>query len=206
MGLRFEVTAGKVFLRNKTEPELEHIVDKPFDPTELLYLLRKSGINLLPVDEDAETCNLPLKAIAAEHKAADDISIAAKSFYIQSSKWNCNMDNNQILVKMRYNPECDEEFLEDQEKDWLSVSWWENKCEILRVRDSQDEPNKKRIKHTLTHTNFFMLMKNMQSYDEVKELCPQEALNDYFNLHNVLVYNTLLQFLKLTRILSFSVG
>jgi len=46
MPLRFEVTAGKVFLRLKTEPELEHIVDKPFEPTELLNLLRKSGINL----------------------------------------------------------------------------------------------------------------------------------------------------------------
>lgn len=144
MPLRFEVTAGKVFLRLKTEPELAHVVDKPFEPTELLYLLRKAGINLLPVDEDAETCNIPLKNLAAEHKAADDISIAAKSFYVQSSKWNCNMDNAQILARMRYNPECDEEFLEDQEKDWLSVAWWENKCELLRIRESQDEPKKKR--------------------------------------------------------------
>jgi len=110
------------------------------------------------------------------------------------------MNNQQILARMRYNPECDEEFLEDQEKDWLSVAWWENKCEILRIRESQDEPKKRRVKNTLTHTNFFMLMKSMQSYDEVKELCPPEALNDYFNLHNVLVYNTLLNFLKLTRI------
>ena len=34
---------------------------------------------------------------------------------------------------------------EDQEKDWLSISWWENKCEILRLMESQEEPNKKRL-------------------------------------------------------------
>jgi hypothetical protein len=165
MSLRFEVSAGKVFLRQKTEPELAHIVDKPFDPTELLYLLRKSGINLLPSDEDAETCNIPLKNLMAEHKAADDISIAAKSFYVSSNKWNCSMDPNQILVKMRYNPECDEEFLEDQEKDWMAVSWWDNKCEVLRTRESQDEPAKKRIKGTLTHTSFYTLVKNLQLHE-----------------------------------------
>ena len=98
MSLRFEVTAGKVFLRDKTEPELAHLVDKPLDPTELLYQLRKSGINLQPSDEDAETCNIPLKSVASEHKAAEDISIAAKKFYIMSSKWNAHMTDQQILV------------------------------------------------------------------------------------------------------------
>ena len=75
------------------------------------------------------------------------------------------MDPGQILVKMRYNPECDEEFLEDQEKDWMAVSWWDNKCEVLRTRESQDEPAKKRIKGTLTHTNFYTLVKNLQLHE-----------------------------------------
>ena len=171
MSLRFEVSAGKVFLRGKTEPELAHIVDKALDPTELLYMLRKSGINLLPSDEDAETCNIPLKSLSAEHKAADDISTAAKTFYVASNKWNGSMDQSQILVKMRYNPECDEEFLEDQEKDWMAVSWWDNKCEVLRTRESQDEPSKRRIKGTLTHTNFYMLVKNLQLHDVIYFWC-----------------------------------
>lgn len=206
MPLRFEVSAGKVFLRDKTEPELAHLVDKPYDPTVQLYLLRKSGINLLPCNEDAETCNIPLKNLASEHKASEDVAIAATKFYVQSSKWNCHMNPNQILVRMRNNPECDEEFQEDQEKDWLSVSWWENKCEVLRVRESQDEPEKRRVKNTITHTNFYMLLKNLQENDEVKELIPTGTLDDYFDIHNVLVYSTLTQFLKLTRLLSFSLG
>ena len=204
--LRFEITAGKVFLRDRTEPELAHLVDKAMDPTILLYELRRSGINLLPCNEDAETCNIPLKNLGAEHKAAEDLAIAAKKFYVMSSKWNCHVNPNQILVRMRNNPECDEEFLEDQEKDWLSVAWWENKCEVVRVRESQDEPNKKRIKGSLTHTNFYMMLKDLQDIDEAKDLIPKGSMDDYFDVHNVLVYDTMTKFLKMTRVLSFTVG
>ena len=199
MSLRFEITYAKVYLRNKTEPELKHIVDKPFDPSDILYELHKSGINLLPCDEDAETSNIPLKNVHAEHKAIQDISYAARNFYIASSRWNLTLPSDQIGVRMRPNPECDEEFLEDQEKDWMSIAWWENKCAILRMRESQETPIMKRIKGTLTHSNLYLLLRN-------NDLVPPESLAEFYEAKNALIYTTLQKFLMLTKILSFSLA
>lgn len=130
MSLRFEITSGKVFLRDRNEPELAHLVNKPMEPAELLLKLQKSGINFLPCNDDAKTCGITLKSEASEHKAIEDISYASRKYYVASSKWNSHMPFNQIVARLKYNPLCDEEFLEDQEKDWMSTSWWENKCEI----------------------------------------------------------------------------
>lgn len=199
MSLRFEVTAGKVFLRQKTEPELAHLVDRAFEPAELLYQLKRSGINLLPVDEDAEVCSIPLKDSGAQHKAIEDISVASLNFYIASTKWNLNLPSDSVGARLRHNPECDEEFHEDQEKDWMTISWWENKCAILRIRESQDTPDMKRIKNTLTHSNLYLLMKN-------NELATPEALDDFYNMHNALLYSTMQKFLKHTKLLSFSLA
>lgn len=53
MNMRFEITSGYVYLRDRTEPELQHLVDEPFEPSDLLFELQRCGINLLPEDEDA---------------------------------------------------------------------------------------------------------------------------------------------------------
>jgi cancer susceptibility candidate protein 1 len=88
LNLTFEVTPGFVVLRNRTEPELAHIVDKPFEPSNLLFEMRRCGINLLPEDEDAAFCGMTLKDPEAEWKAIEDISTAVRAFYIEHSKWN----------------------------------------------------------------------------------------------------------------------
>ena len=120
LSLRFEITPGYVYLRNRDEPCLAHIVDKAWLPSDLLYELQKCGINLLPTDEDVELCEMPLKNIAAEFKAIEDISMAVRAYYISSSKWNHSAFSNgkffvskkidQVVLRMRSNPEYDEEF------------------------------------------------------------------------------------------------
>jgi len=129
MNLRFEITSGYVYLRDRKEPELQHFVDEPFEPSDLLFELQRCGINLLPEDEDAALCDIQLKDPAAEQKAIDDISMAVRSFYIECTKWNhSGFENNNIVTRLRQNPEFDLEFHENQEKDWMSISWNYNRC------------------------------------------------------------------------------
>jgi len=54
----------------------------------LLELLAKSGIFLMPQEEDTEQANIGEKSILTENKAIEDICMAVKGFYIQSSRFN----------------------------------------------------------------------------------------------------------------------
>jgi cancer susceptibility candidate protein 1 len=40
------------------------------------------------------------------------------------------------MVKVRENNEMDMEFAEDQEKDWKSIVFWNNKVGCVKARDS----------------------------------------------------------------------
>lgn len=57
-------------------------------PGSLLYKLQKSGINLLPEDQDIEEAELTLKDSEAEDRAIEDIALAVRGFFIKSSKWS----------------------------------------------------------------------------------------------------------------------
>ena len=50
--------------------------------------LQKSGINLLPEDQDIEEAELTLKDSEAEDRAIEDIALAVRGFFIKSSKWS----------------------------------------------------------------------------------------------------------------------
>ncbi len=92
----------------------------------------------MPVDKDAEASNIPSKSLEAELKAIYEIGLAARLFYIKSSKWNMALSQDKILVRMRENLEFDEEFAEDQEKDWKSIVFGPNKCSCIKARDSSE--------------------------------------------------------------------
>jgi len=48
------------------------------------------------------------------------------------------LSQDKILVRMRENLEFDEEFAEDQEKDWKSIVFGPNKCSCIKARDSSE--------------------------------------------------------------------
>lgn len=50
-----------------------------------------------------------------------------ESFYIRSEI----NDSEQIIVKIRENPDYESVFLEDQEKDWKKIQWsGSDRCEV----------------------------------------------------------------------------
>ncbi len=63
--------------------------------------------------------------------AISDISQAVRSFYIESSRLNGVEANETIIAKIKENLEFDIEFAEDQEKDWKTIRWYNNKCAVI---------------------------------------------------------------------------
>jgi len=197
--LRFEIGPSYVMLKNRTEPELSHIVNKKFAPGVLLKELYRCGINLLPVDQDAEVCNIPTKLLEAELKAINEIGFGVRLFYVKSSKWNMALAQDKILVRMRENLEFDEEFAEDQEKDWKSIVFGPNKCSIIKARDSAETLNENLLDDTETHSNLELLLKK-------HELTNEEWLFRLRETEFIGFIDTVKRFLRLTHLLTFTLG
>ena len=86
--LVFEITLGEVKLIERTDAALSHIVGKSFAPGVLLYNLLQSGINLMPVNEDAQLCGYKPKLKAAEERAILELATSVNGFAFRSSVWN----------------------------------------------------------------------------------------------------------------------
>jgi len=197
--LRFEIGPSYVMLKNRNEPELSHIVNKKFAPGVLLRELYRCGINLLPVDKDAEASNIPSKSLEAELKAIYEIGFAVRLFYIKSSKWNMALSQDKILVRMRENLEFDEEFAEDQEKDWKSVVFGPNKCSVIKARDSSETLDESMLDNTETHANLELLLKK-------HELTNEEWLFRLRETEFIGFIDTIKRFFRLTHLLTFTLG
>ncbi len=117
INLTFEVGVRYMKLIDKTDPELRDIVDKEFNPGDLLIELSKCGIHLMPIDDDAKVGNISLKNRATEEKAIMDITTTVNSFSFRSAKWSRHMNTDKIAVKYRENLEYDREFFEDHENE-----------------------------------------------------------------------------------------
>lgn len=85
---KFEITPGYVMLRNRTEPELAHLVNKKMHTGLLLTQLSKSGIHLQPNEDDAADEKIVKKNTYAETTAIGELILAARSFFIRSSRFS----------------------------------------------------------------------------------------------------------------------
>lgn len=139
-------------------------------PGALLHLLQQAGINLLPSEQDALLADIN-KTEAVEDKVIEDLSLACRSYFLRSSRWSNTLDSNQILVKIKENMDFDQEFAEDQEKDWKSIVFYPNKAECVKARDSESKCKKELVKDTNSHSTLQMLLSH---YD----LTSQEALDN----------------------------
>ncbi|KAL4485735.1 hypothetical protein ABPG72_010997 [Tetrahymena utriculariae] len=196
---KFQVTAGFVMLRNRNEPELKHLVNKKMPTGLLLSQLSKSGIHLQPHEDDANDENIVKKNPAAEATAIAEIVFAVRSFFIQSSRFSGQINKDKILVRIKENLEYDEEFLENQEKDWKTICFQPGKCSIIKSRDSQATCNENLLEETVTHSTLELLLKK-------HDLAEQKVLDKMRDLKSILFMDTLSRFLNLTKLLSFTSG
>lgn len=119
--LSFEIGAEYLMLIDRTEAEFSHIVGQKLSPGFLLNELMKCGLNIMPVDQDAEEAGIKLKDRDAEHRAIIDICTSVRSFYFKSCVWNTAAEPENIIVKIKENLEHDRIILEDHEPDWRYI-------------------------------------------------------------------------------------
>ena len=136
--VRFEIHPMHVVLVEMKQKELAHLVGKPLHPGILLMELSKCGIHMLPEDADAERAQIHLKDIYAEERAITDIAQTLKVFAFQSIKWNQQASPENIVCRLRENPDYFRRFLEDDESDWKSVMWWKNKVSYIKARNCDE--------------------------------------------------------------------
>lgn len=129
--------------------------------------------------------------------AIQDVAFAVRSFFVKSSRWNHIINSEKIMVRMRENPEFDEDFAEDQEKDWRTLVWWKNKVGCIRMRDSYENLNEGLIEGSLTHARLHILL-------EKHEMVGEEMIFRMKDTQFITFNDTLKRFLKLTKLLSFT--
>lgn len=122
-------------------PQLAHIANKDMHPGMLLMELSRCGIHMMPEDNDAEMGGIHLKDREAEERAIIDIAQTVKAFAYQSIKWNQAAPAENIVCRMRENPDYFRRFLEDDESDWKSLCWWKNKVSFIKARNCDDTYN-----------------------------------------------------------------
>lgn len=195
--VRIEIHPLHVKLVEMKQPELAHLVDKPMHPGILLMELSRCGIHMLPEDADAERAKLHLKDIYAEERAIADIAQALKVFAFQSIKWNQQSAQENVVCRLRENPDNFRRFLEDDESDWKSVCWWNNKVSYIKARNCDEEYNGEFLDGQLTHSMLCMAVKGVQT-EQGAERCQYVDDIDFIDM--------VARVLRLTRLLSFTLN
>lgn len=150
--INFEIHPLFIKLVEMEQPELKHLVNQELTPGILLMELSKCGIHLLPDDEDAKRGGIHLKEHATEENAILDIAQTLKAFAFQSVKWNQQADAANIVCRLRENLDNDRVFLEDDESDWKSVMWWNNKVSYIKCKNCDDTFNSDIDDGQVTHS------------------------------------------------------
>ena len=66
------------------------------------------------------------------------------------------------MLRIRENLAYDEFFAEDQEKDWKSILWYNNKVACVKSRDSHNTCNEAMVEDTVAHANLSVLLTTHQ--------------------------------------------
>lgn len=185
---------GVKLVENKYD-ELNHIADKEMHPGMLLFELSKCGIHMLPEDDDAARGGIHLKNKDAEERAIMDIAQNLKVFAFQSMKWSQQASEDNLVVRLRENPDNDRVFLEDDESDWKSIMWWSNKVAYIKARNCDPTFNTDFDDGAETHSLLAFAVKGVYSEDTY-EKCQY--------LHDIDFIDNVQRVLRMTRLLSFS--
>ena len=137
--VNFEISPLTVRLVEMEQPELRHLLGVEMHAGVLLMELQKCGINMIPEDADCERGGIHLKDKGAEERAILDIAQTLKVFAFQSVKQSQDASPENIVVRLRENPDNDRVFLEDDESDWKTVMWWNNKVSYIKSKNSDEK-------------------------------------------------------------------
>ena len=73
------------------------------------------------------------------------------------------------MCRLRENPDNDRVFLEDDESDWKSVMWWNNKVSYIKCKNCDDEFNQEIEDGQATHSMLNLAVKGVQTESAVEQ-------------------------------------
>jgi hypothetical protein len=128
-------------------------------PARLLTELRDCGLNLLPVDGDAEFLEgYTPKCAETQARAYDDLSEIAANFEIASSKHNKGLPPEKALVRVRetddfnqfdpLDPDCD--------SDYQAILFWPDKSGFVQSKEKVDPCNEAAVTDNVTHASLYL--------------------------------------------------
>lgn len=74
-----------------------------------------------------------------------------------------------IVCRLRENPDNDRVFLEDDESDWKTVMWWNNKVSYIKSKNSHETFNGEIEDGQATHSILCLAVEGVQSEKCVEE-------------------------------------
>ena len=204
--LNFEIGPLYIKLLSKdlNAIELNHLKEQEMSPGYLFQELSKSGIHMMPRDEDAQLAGIEKKDRMAEERAIIDVACSVRAFHYRRCKWNQGesaenpgVGTDCLVLRVRENLEYDESFAEDYEPDWRQVMWWNNKVSFVEGTKETDEKCNSRIAEgQLTHS---ILVQAIQP--PCCSTTAQIRTGDYSDIEFI---DTIKKTLRLTRLLAFS--
>lgn len=101
---------------------------------EMAFKLRQSGILITPSSSDIVYSGIRIKNEKSIENFIMDMTYASKCFAFKSHELNTKIDSLDLLsVKIKPNPENDDYFYDDEEKDWKDICWYSNKVQFGKV-------------------------------------------------------------------------
>jgi len=107
MTIKFEIGAGRCRLVWPEDESLKVLKEKPLPAMEMLKKMKFHGLNLIPIDEDAEKISTDkmdavkcLKHRALEERACAGLSLLAPSFSLCQSPLNPTIGPMELLVRV----------------------------------------------------------------------------------------------------------
>lgn len=98
---------------------------------------------------------------------------------------------------MRENPDHFRTFFEDDESDWKSLQWWNNKVAFIKARNCDEAFNGEIMANQATH-----IMLN----EATKGVFSDDATNRSEYVHDIEFMDTVTKILRMTRLFSFTTG
>lgn len=96
---------------------------------------------------------------------------------------------------MRENPDNFRKFFEDDESDWKSVMWWNNKVSLIKARNCDESFNAEIMDGQVTHAMLALAVQGVYS--------DKSAENSNY-VYDIEFIDTVIRLLRMTRLLAFS--
>ena len=198
VSLSMEIRPFKIRLTQSSEDKLDFLLNKDFEPATLLHQLQKINVYLLPDHLiSPKPKKVKVKDFTLAKNALLEISKACLYYHIKASQWNKQTNEGDLILRIRENPERDEEFHEDTAIDWQTIQFKSHSVKVLEILENSPKFSKKRKKDTVSHLNLYFLV------NQYSDLFVQNYYDENFTKEEIQLITTTQNLLGMIQLFHF---